>query len=504
MQWKLAAPGELFGEFLRWEIATAAMGAVLEIDPFDEPNVSESKDKTRALIAGGPLPQEEPALRSQGLALFASAAHAQSLRKAAGALGASAASSVPGWIAAHLSLANPSDYISLQVYMPQDPEVEKNLNTVQGGIRNATRLACTLGFGPRFLHSTGQLHKGGANNGVFLQITSSGGEDLPIPGLPYSFGTLFAAQARGDLGGAAGPRPPRAARPQRGRRRGQGGADAAGRGQAARARIGAAMQLAMLGLGKMGGNMVQRLLKGGHRVIAYDVDPRRATELAALGAAPATTLDEVFAALQPPRVCWSMVPAGRITEELVHSLAVRMSRGDVIVDGGNSNFKDSMRRAKELFDRGIHFCDAGTSGGVWGLENGYCLMVGGAKEAYATIQPVIADAGARRTADAHSGPPGSRPLHQDGPQRHRVRHACRRTPRASRSSRRPPSATWTCPQIAGIWQPRQRGALLAPRARRATRSRRTRTSRVCAATSRTPARDAGRCRRRSTRTSPRR
>ena len=116
-----------------------------------------------------------------------------------GRAGASAASSVPGWIAAHLSLANPSDYISLQVYMPQDPEVEKNLNTVQGGIRNATRLACTLGFGPRFLHSTGQLHKGGANNGVFLQITSSGGEDLPIPGLPYSFSGRSSPRRRGAI-----------------------------------------------------------------------------------------------------------------------------------------------------------------------------------------------------------------------------------------------------------------------------------------------------------------
>ena len=166
------------------------------------------------------------------------------------------------------------------------------------------------------------------------------------------------------------------------------------------------MQLAMLGLGKMGGNMVQRLLKGGHRVIAYDVDPRRATELSALGAAPATTLDEVFAALKPPRVCWSMVPAGRITEELVHSLAARMSRGDVVVDGGNSNFKDSMRRAKELAERGIHFCDAGTSGGVWGLENGYCLMVGGAKEAYATILPALQTL-APEGGLMHTGPPGS-------------------------------------------------------------------------------------------------
>src|SRR3954465_6103290 len=149
------------------------------------------------------------------------------------------------------------------------------------------------------------------------------------------------------------------------------------------------MQLAMLGLGKMGGNMVQRLLKGGHKVIAYDVDPRRTTELAPLGAAPATTLDEAFAPLQPPRVCWSMVPAGRITEELVHSLSARMSRGDIIVDGGNSNFKDSMRRAAEVAERALHFCGAGPGAGGWGLQNGYCLMVGGAPEASAAIEPAL-------------------------------------------------------------------------------------------------------------------
>jgi 6-phosphogluconate dehydrogenase len=166
------------------------------------------------------------------------------------------------------------------------------------------------------------------------------------------------------------------------------------------------MQLAMLGLGKMGGNMVQRLLKGGHKVIAYDVDPRRSAELAKLGAAPATTLDEVFAALQPPRVCWIMVPAGKVTEELVHSLASRMSRGDVIVDGGNSNFHDSMRRAKELAERGIQFCDAGTSGGVWGLQNGYCLMVGGTPHAYAIVEPALKTL-APEGGLAHTGPAGS-------------------------------------------------------------------------------------------------
>jgi len=199
VQWKLSAPGEIAGEFFRWEIATVVMGALLDIDPFDEPNVAESKEKTKALLSAGALPLQEPVLRSQGLALFASPAHAQVLRKAAGTLGSAAAASPAGWIAAHLALADPGDYVSLQLYLPPDDEVHANFQAVQGGIRNATRLACTLGFGPRFLHSTGQLHKGGPNTGLFLQITSSGGDDLAIPGVPYGFGTLFAAQARGDL-----------------------------------------------------------------------------------------------------------------------------------------------------------------------------------------------------------------------------------------------------------------------------------------------------------------
>jgi 6-phosphogluconate dehydrogenase len=166
------------------------------------------------------------------------------------------------------------------------------------------------------------------------------------------------------------------------------------------------MRLAMIGLGRMGGNMAQRLLKGGHEVVAYGHTPRLAQELSAQGAMPATTLDEVIAALKPPRVCWSMVPSGHITEEVITSLAARMSRGDVIVDGGNSNWKDSQRRAKELAERGLHFLDAGTSGGVWGLKNGYCLMVGGADEAYRIVEPALKTL-APENGLIHTGPAGS-------------------------------------------------------------------------------------------------
>ncbi|MFL5275905.1 MAG: bifunctional transaldolase/phosoglucose isomerase [Myxococcales bacterium] len=195
-RWELPSPYALGGAFLRWEIATAVMGAVLEVDPFDEPNVTESKEKTKALLAqaqgaGGKLPAIEPAMRGNGFALFCAADHANVLRKGG--------SSPAQWIAAHLSTAKPGDYVALLAYLPPDDALHRQLNELQGQIRDATRVACTSGFGPRFLHSTGQLHKGGANTGIFLQATSDGGKDLPIPGQPYGFGTLFAAQARGDL-----------------------------------------------------------------------------------------------------------------------------------------------------------------------------------------------------------------------------------------------------------------------------------------------------------------
>src|SRR6267154_590232 len=198
LQWKLSAPGEIAGEFPRWEIATAVMGAVLEIDPFDEPNVAESKEKTKALLSAASLPPQEPALRSQGLALFASAAHAQVLRKAAGTLGSAAASSPAGWVAAHLALGEPGDYVGLQAYLSPDDALANDLHGVQGEIRDATRLACTMGFGPRFLHSTGQLHKGGPNTGLFLQITQDHDHNPAIPGSPYGFATLNQAQYLGD------------------------------------------------------------------------------------------------------------------------------------------------------------------------------------------------------------------------------------------------------------------------------------------------------------------
>jgi transaldolase/glucose-6-phosphate isomerase len=199
IRWEVAGEYGLGGEFLRWEIATAVMGAVLEIDPFDEPDVAVAKEKTKELLSGGKLPPAEPAVRGGGLALFCSPEHAGILRKAAGTLGEKSASSPVTWIAAHLALGNEGDYVAQLGYVVPDDRLHAEFSRLQGEVRDATRLACTFGFGPRYLHSTGQLHKGGPNTGVFVQATVDGGVDIPIPGQPYGFATLFAAQARGDL-----------------------------------------------------------------------------------------------------------------------------------------------------------------------------------------------------------------------------------------------------------------------------------------------------------------
>jgi 6-phosphogluconate dehydrogenase len=150
------------------------------------------------------------------------------------------------------------------------------------------------------------------------------------------------------------------------------------------------MNIAMVGLGKMGLNMVLRLLKGGHTVVAMDRDAAQVERAREAGAVAAADLDAVVAALPSPRVVWVMVPSGSITQSVIDELAARLSPGDVIVDGGNSNWKDSQARGAALAARGLRFADAGTSGGVWGLANGYCLMVGAEPETFAVIEPAIA------------------------------------------------------------------------------------------------------------------
>ncbi|MBX6329843.1 MAG: decarboxylating 6-phosphogluconate dehydrogenase [Pseudolabrys sp.] len=150
------------------------------------------------------------------------------------------------------------------------------------------------------------------------------------------------------------------------------------------------MQLGVVGLGRMGGNIVRRLMRAGHRCVVYDRDPAAVAALEKEGAAAAASLAALVAGLAPPRAVWVMLPAGEATERTVMDLAAAMQAGDIIVDGGNSFFKDAIRRAEALRPRGIRYLDVGTSGGIWGLERGYCLMIGGDEQTVAHLDPIFA------------------------------------------------------------------------------------------------------------------
>ncbi len=149
------------------------------------------------------------------------------------------------------------------------------------------------------------------------------------------------------------------------------------------------MQIGMVGLGRMGGNMVRRLMRGGHECVVFDLNIGNVKQLAKEGARGATSLDEFVSKLKEPRAVWIMVPAGEPTEQIVLNLAERMKSGDIIIDGGNSYYKDDVRRAKVLKERGIHYVDVGTSGGIWGIERGYCLMIGGEEQVVKRLDPIF-------------------------------------------------------------------------------------------------------------------
>src|SRR5215510_14831032 len=149
------------------------------------------------------------------------------------------------------------------------------------------------------------------------------------------------------------------------------------------------MQLGFVGLGRMGLNMVTRLARAGHTVVAYDRSPDAVTRAGAAGAEGAASLEALVSMLAAPRAIWLMVPAGDATESTVNALASLLSSGDIVIDGGNSNFHDDVRRAQSLATQGIHYVDAGTSGGIWGLEEGYCLMVGGDVDVCRHLEPIF-------------------------------------------------------------------------------------------------------------------
>ncbi len=149
------------------------------------------------------------------------------------------------------------------------------------------------------------------------------------------------------------------------------------------------MKLAMVGLGKMGANMSRRLIKGGHEVVVSDINPDAIADLADEGAITSSSLIDAIGQLPSPKIVWVMVPAGKITESVVSSVAAELGEGDIVIDGGNSKYKETLRRGAELAEKGIHMLDCGTSGGVWGLAEGYSMMVGGDAEPVATCTPIF-------------------------------------------------------------------------------------------------------------------
>lgn len=149
------------------------------------------------------------------------------------------------------------------------------------------------------------------------------------------------------------------------------------------------MQLGMIGLGRMGANMVRRLMKGGHQCVVFDLNPDNVKQVAGEGAAGASSVEDFLGKMAKPRAVWVMVPAGDPTEQTVMGLAQKMDKGDIIIDGGNSYFKDDVRRAKALKEKGVQYLDVGTSGGVWGVERGYCMMIGGPEQAVKHLDPIF-------------------------------------------------------------------------------------------------------------------
>ncbi len=168
------------------------------------------------------------------------------------------------------------------------------------------------------------------------------------------------------------------------------------------------MELGIIGLGRMGNNMAERLLNGGHKIVAYDINIESVAQTSSRGAIPASSIEDLVEKLSTPRAIWVMVPAGPPTEATLETLLGLLSPDDIVVDGGNSNYEDSMRRAERFKESGIHFLDVGTSGGIWGLREGYCLMIGGYKEAFRRLEPVFKTlAPTPDRGYAHVGPSGA-------------------------------------------------------------------------------------------------
>jgi 6-phosphogluconate dehydrogenase len=166
------------------------------------------------------------------------------------------------------------------------------------------------------------------------------------------------------------------------------------------------MEVGMIGLGRMGANMTERLVRGGHQVVTYDRSAEAIQRVVDKGATGAVSLADFVKKLSPPRAIWLMVPSGDPVDQTMDQLLPNLTKGDIIIDGGNSNYKDSIRRAEKMKAHGMHFIDAGTSGGIWGLQNGYCMMVGGEKEIVGRLEPIFVTL-APKDGYLHAGPNGA-------------------------------------------------------------------------------------------------
>ncbi len=314
---ELSDPMDLGAEFVRWEVATAIAGAILGIDPFDQPNVEEAKELTRKVLANvssgsADASDESPPIASgDGLSL-----HPDTPLRLTSADG-----SVVGELRRHLDRRRPDAYLALQAFIAPTPARDESLARIRALLRDRTRRATTAGYGPRFLHSTGQLHKGGAPIGWFLQLTSDHPDDRDIPGWPYTLRPAHRCPGRRRLPGDRVARSAHPAGPPRGGPRCRTGSARTGARRGPRQHGGVTtMRIGFIGLGRMGANMVRRLLRDGHEVVAYNRTPEKTTEIVGEGAIGSFSIAELVGALEKPRAVWVMVPAGDATEAQIAEL----------------------------------------------------------------------------------------------------------------------------------------------------------------------------------------
>ena len=363
---------QIGGEFFRWEMATAVAGYVLGINPFDQPNVQEAKDATKAILASGSV--EDPGFDDLG---------------------------------ALLKEVTEGDYVAILAYLDRTSETEDAIERVRLAIRDR--------------------YQGGDDDRVRPAVPAL---DRAAPQGRGEQRRLHPGGGRRAFGGPADPRPALHVRnPDRraGARRPAlaPGARAASRpGHVRSTDGGALMQLGMVGLGRMGANLTRRLMRDGHEVVVYDVNADSVHQLEGEGSIGTGSLEDFVNKLSKPRAAWVMVPAA-FAEQTTDALAELMEPGDIVIDGGNSYYRDDIDRAERYAEKGVHFVDVGTSGGVFGLERGFCLMIGGEDEVVQRLDPIFAtiapgveaaertpgrtDANAT-TAEAgylHCGPPGA-------------------------------------------------------------------------------------------------